>query len=257
MIIYLEMMRLIRSYYTATSGVLTENKNLSVLSNNIANANTSGFKREVPLNNVFEEMRLNRIAAYDRAEIGDGAFMNIAEASYTDHTPGSFEQTGRTLDFAIQGDGYFTVLRNDGTTYLTRNGECYLDDQGFLNHVRGGSMLDDTGAPIYLGTDQFEVGSQGELYVDGEYIASLGIVGTQDNAALTKMDYGFFAEPDDMAAASNFKVASQYVERSNVEMSKEMSQAMVSNRHFQACSQVMKMLDELTRKTVNDLGSVQ
>lgn len=248
---------MIRSYYTATSGVLTESKNLSVLSNNISNVNTSGFKREVPLNSAFEQMRLNRIAAIDSGEIGEGAFLNVAQASYTDHTPGSFEETGSTLDFAIQGDGYFGVLLEDGTTLLTRSGECYLDDQGFLNHARGGFLLDDSGTPIYVGTDNFEVGSLGEVSVNGEYIAKVGVFTTADQNALMKIDDGFFAEPDDMATAENYVVKWKCAERSNVDMSKEMSQAMVSNRHFQACSQIMKMLDELTRKTVNELGSVQ
>lgn len=248
---------MIRSYYTATSGVLTESKNLSVLSNNIANINTSGFKREVPLNNVFEQMRLNRIAVGDSGEIGDGAFLNLAEASYTDHTPGSFEETGNVLDFAVQGNGYFGVLTEDGRTILTKSGACYLDDQGFLNHGRGGLILDDGGSPIYIGTDNFEVASQGELFVDGEYIGKLGVFTTEDQNALTKVDDGFFAEPDDMATSDNYVIKWKCAERSNVDMSKEMSQAMASNRHFQACSQVMKMLDELTRKTVNELGSVQ
>ena len=119
---------MIRSFFTATSGVITENRNLTVRSNNLANANTAGFKKDTPINSTFADMLLTRVGENDRAGIGAGAFMNVVQTPYTDYSQGSYEDTERPFDFAIQGDGYFSVMGDNDQIYLTRDGTFYLDE---------------------------------------------------------------------------------------------------------------------------------
>lgn len=248
---------MIRSFYTATSGVITENKNLTVRSNNIANVNTAGFKKDTPLTESFANMLLTRISTADSGVIGDGDFMNISRGVSTDYTQGAFDETGRELDFAILGEGYFVTQDEDGNRYLTRDGAFYLDDEGYLCHVRGGQILSEDGEPIQLTDgDSFSVTNRGEIIEDGAVVAQLAVATTEQPDTLVKVNEGLWAYPDDAQNAENAAVLWKTLERSNVNITQEMSDVIASTRHFQTCSQVMKMIDELTQKTVTEIAKI-
>lgn len=247
---------MIRSFYTATSGVITENKNLTVRSNNIANINTAGFKKDTPLTQSFANMLLTRVATDDVGAIGEGDFMNISRGVYTDHTQGAFDETGRPLDFAIQGDGYFVTQDEEGNQYFTRDGAFYLDDAGYLSHVRGGQVLSTDGLPIQLYGDNFAVTAQGDIIENGALVARLAVETIDQPDTMAKVGEGFFARPDDAEAIEGATVLWQVLERSNVNITQEMSEAIANSRHFQTCSQVMKIIDELTQKTVTEISKI-
>lgn len=249
---------MIRSFFTATSGVITENKNLSVRSNNIANTNTAGFKKDTPINSTFAGMLLTRLSNEDPGTIGDADFMNIAQTPFTDHTQGGFDDTERIFDCAILGDGYFSVQTEGGQTYLTRNGEFYLSADGYLCHVRGGYVLDDNNAPINIGEvgDQFSVSSSGDIIANGEILTRIGVTNVNDLNTLMKIDEGFFTRPDDAYINEAPRIKSKTLEHSNVNITQEMADVIASSRHFQACSQVMKMVDEMTQQTVTEIAKM-
>lgn len=245
---------MIRSFFTATSGAITENKNLSIRSNNIANVNTAGFKKDTPINSTFGDMLLTRLNNDSSGIIGNGDFVNVAQTPYTDFSQGGFNDTGRNLDFAIIGDGYFSIQTEGGETYLTRNGEFFINNEGYLSHIRGGYVLDVDGAPIMMPGDDFTVSNQGDIQADGMYIARVGVSTVDDPTRLIKVDDGFFRSPDGATINAIPQVASKTLEHSNVNMTQEMTDAIASSRHFQTCSQAMKMIDEMTQKTVNEIA---
>ncbi|MDR0433745.1 MAG: flagellar hook-basal body complex protein [Gracilibacteraceae bacterium] len=245
---------MIRGYYTATAGAITENRNLSVIANNVANLNTAGYKRDVPRDTTFAAKLLTRLAMADSGAVGQAVFGRRVEETWVDFTQGGFAATERTLDFAVRGEGFFAVEREDGAVLWTRNGEFALDADGNLVHVRGGNVLDVNGAPIRLGGADFTADSEGGLYENGQLTAQIGLFATADNAALLKAEDGFFTAPEDAVPQFAQTIVWQSLERSNTNMTKEMSLAMVSAREFQTYSRIMKMLDETTGQTVTEIG---
>ena len=105
---------MIRSFYTAASGVLTESRNLNVLSNNISNTNTNGFKRDIPTNATFDQVMLARLSDGTGQWVGNSNFIRYNDSVVTDYGQGNMVFTGNPLDFALQGDGYFKIMDNNG-----------------------------------------------------------------------------------------------------------------------------------------------
>lgn len=247
---------MIRSFFTATSGVITENKNLTVRSNNIANVNTSGFKKDIPLTEGFAEMLITRLATNDTATLGGNEFINVSRGVYTDHTVGGFTDTERPFDFAIRGDGYFVVQDDNGNQFLTRDGAFFRDEEGYLCHVRGGRVLSSDGGSIQLTGDEFYVDAHGNISEAGEIVGALAVESVEQVDTLVKVGEGFFARPNDAQPVENAVILWKQLEHSNVNITQEMSDVIACSRHFQACSQVMKIIDELTQKTVTEIAKM-
>lgn len=247
---------MIRSFFTATSGVITDNKNLTVHSNNIANINTNGFKKDIPLTETFAGMLLTRVATNDSQTIGGGDFMDVSRGVYTDHSAGAFVESGRPYDFAIRGDGYFVVQDEADNQFLTRDGAFYLDDNGYLCHVRGGQVLSNTGEAIELTGDDFYVDDRGNISEDGQIVATLALETVEQPDTLVTVGEGFFNRPEEGTQAANGTILWKQLEHSNVNITQEMSDIIAASRHFQACSQIMKMTDELTQKTVSEIAKM-
>ncbi|WP_163328077.1 flagellar hook protein FlgE [Desulfurobacterium thermolithotrophum] len=139
---------MLQSFYTAFTGLNADKTWLSVISDNIANVNTVGFKKE---NAVFEDLLARSLTTFKNGapvnqEIGGGTFIS---ATVKDFSQGTFMNTSNPLDLALDGEGFFMVKDNGGVTYYTRNGEFRLDANGDLINMLGmkvqGWMLDDNG----------------------------------------------------------------------------------------------------------------
>lgn len=246
-----------RSYFTATSGALTDSRNLVVVSNNISNTGTSGFKRETPLSTTFSEMLVNRQLINDNEQIGTGYFTRLAVDSETDYSAGDFNSTENPLDFAINGDGYFQAQMPDGTVYLSRDGETKVNADGYLELQRGGLLLDVNRDPIFIGDGEVEVDKRGNVYVSGTFSGQIGIVRVTDTTQQEKINEGFFdVDEANLEPAENIELLWKTLELSNVDMTTEMTRAIAMQRSFQSNTQVMKIIDGLTEKTVNEIGRV-
>jgi flagellar hook protein FlgE len=139
---------MLQSFYTAFTGLTADKKWLSVISDNIANVNTVGFKAERA---VFEDLLARSLTTFKNGapvnqEVGGGVFVS---ATVKDFSQGTFMNTNNPLDLALDGEGFFMVKDNQGLTYYTRNGEFRLDSNGDLINMLGmkvqGWMLDDNG----------------------------------------------------------------------------------------------------------------
>jgi len=132
------------SLYTGISGLAAYSQAMSVIGDNIANVNTVGFKASrISFEDIFSQ---SLVGATGRFQIGRGVQVASIQRIFSQST---FQTTSSATDLAIDGDGFFIVSRN-GTTFYTRAGQFYLDEQGYLinhrNYVLQGWMLDDTGA---------------------------------------------------------------------------------------------------------------
>lgn len=251
-----------QGFYNATSGVLTQNRNLNVISNNMANVSTPGFKSDKFLASTFREVLFSRIGNKDKEHIsplGQKSMIRASDTTKTDFTNEMFAPTRNPLDFAISGSGFFAVQSGNGVVY-TRNGSFTLDDQGFLYLPTIGRVLGQNGAPIYLGTDKITVNSAGTIYNADESVrfGTLQIVDFQDyDAQLVKTTGNVFIAPGGGGfAAGNARVTNKALESSNVDAVKEMVEMMSSQRALQSSAQVMKMYDQLVGKMVSQLGPV-
>lgn len=248
-----------QGFYNATSGMLTQNRNLNVISNNMGNVYTPGFRSDKYMATTFREVMISRIGNKDKTHyspLGEMAMIRASDETVTDYTTAGYSPTRSSLDFALSGDGFFCIQSQNGTVY-TRNGSFTLDDQGYLYLPTIGRVLGENG-PIRLVTDKIKVDSSGTIYSeDGNTrFGRLRIVDFQDyDSQLVKTTGNVFIAPNGGAQrATDAKVVGYALEDSNVDAVKEMVNMMSGQRALQSSSQVMKIYDQLIGKIVSQLG---
>lgn len=240
--------------YAATTGMLTRSRAIDVTANNMANAGTAGFKKDGVATEEFGAYLTYRLSGGQSVPIGTiTRGSNISEV-YTRSGQGALETTGKNLDLAILGEGYFTLQREDGSTVLTRNGAFMIDDQGYLADAEGNLVLGQNG-PIQVGGAQFTVYANGAVENAGGYIGTLRITVPQDPAALTKLSDSLYVNGGGEQPFSG-QIYQGRLERSNVDVTEEMAAMIESSRAYQSCSQIVRMLDQIYQKTVNEVGRV-
>ncbi len=250
-----------RGFYTAASGLLTQQKNISMMSNNIANATTVGFKSQTTVGSTFGDHLLSRLNASKGGEgstVGSSTYMNISETEYTNFAQGNFEATGRNVDMAIQGEGFFVVQNEQGTDYLTRNGQFEIDAEGYLVLPGAGYVLNDSNGKIQLETTEFKVDRAGTIYVGEDEQDKLLLALPSDKDSMDQVAGSIFTSGGgyDQAEENSNVVLQGVVERSNVNLAQEMSSVMAGQNHFQSCSQIIKIFDRINEITANQIGKL-
>lgn len=248
--------------YMATSGMLTQNRNLNVISNNMANVSTPGYRGEQYVATTFREEVMSRIGNKDKSSytpIGTTSKIRASDETVTDYTEQYYAPTRSSLDFALSGSGFFCIQSEDFGTVYTRNGSFTLDDQGYLFLPTIGRVLGRDGNPIYLGRDDIMAGSTGEIYTeDGNtWLGQIAVVDFADyQEQLIKETGNVFVAPNGGAFNVNgdTQVVNYALEYSNVDVVAEMVEMMSSQRALQSSAQVLKMYDTLAGKIVSQLG---
>ena len=251
---------MMKGFYNLTSGMLSQGRRLDVVANNMTNISTAGYKAEHYTDRTFDEVMVSRIGNIDKSHYQTmetyQSHILAPDHLYTDFIQGSLEETNLPLDFAIQGEGFFAIQTVDGVAY-TRAGSFTLDNEGYLCLSELGRVLDREGNPIQLPTDKLDVDAQGNLSTQGgEYLATLGVFMFPDNGELERTPYGLFtgegAQLNDQVVIHH-----KWVERSNVNMIKEMVNMMTTQRALQSAAQLSKIYDQVINRAVNDIGRLQ
>ncbi len=245
-----------KGFYNLTSGMLSQNRRLDVISNNMTNISTAGYKADRYVDSTFDEYMISRIGNKDKtdpAALGGACYILAPSQLYTNYEQGYLEPTGLPFDFAIQGDGFFAVQGSDGVAY-TRNGSFSLDNEGYLYLPGEGRVLGADRQPIRLGTDQIVADANGNIYAEDHSVlhGQLGVFSFADNNQLSRNERGLFV--GGQAQASNATIQWQHVERSNVDLVQEMVGMISTQRALQSAAQLSKMYDQLMSKASNDLG---
>lgn len=239
---------MVRGFYMLGSGILTQSRVLNTISNNVANADTSGFKKSRVMPKTFGSMVIERVDA-QRTPVGVASLMNTADEAVTDYSGGTVAGTDRKLDFAINGDGFFAVQGDNGTVY-TRNGSFNIDNDGYLVLKGQGKVLGSDGRPIRPGTDDLSSDGQGGLTAGGRSVGRLAVYRFQDPAALKTVGEGMF-QGTAATPVANANILWKTLEGSNVNMAEEMTNALSSQRELQTCSQALKMYDTVLDQAVD------
>lgn len=247
-----------KGFYNLTSAMLTHQQNLNVIGNNMVNISTSGYKQQRYTASTFDDVMYSRVGnIYNTGEeIGRQSYIRAPSQIYTDYSQGIPEETGLALDFAINGDGFFAVQNPDGEIAYTRMGNFSLDDEGYLCLPGYGQVLDPNGQPIYLGTDKISATSQGLIYYDeGGLIGRLGVYVFEDNGELVHNGMGLFTG-EGAQAAENFEIWHKFLERSNSDMVKQMTEMITYQRALQSAAQITKIYNELMNRSSSDVGRI-
>ena len=242
-----------KGFYNLASGVLTQTRNLNVIGNNMANISTPGFRQDTFTQTTFQDEMIYRIGNTDKSnptQIGRMNCIVTGDGNVTNYTQGGITPTASSLDFALQGSGFFSFLFGNGVTY-TRNGSFILYNEGYL-YLDGVGRVLGTNGPIYLGTDKISCDSLGNITSEetGQYFGRIRVVDFQDyDTQLEKTTGDMFvatAAPQDV----NTSIMQEFVEDSNVDIIQEYTQMMASERALQSAAQVLKMYDQLAAKIV-------
>ena len=248
-------------FYNLASGMITHGKHLDVISNNMANVATTGFKVDTFTGQTFDEVMYSLVGNKDKnyIDIGERSYATVPSQLYTDYTQGSFDETGMPLDFAIDDDGrgFFAIQTADGIRY-TRAGDFSLDDEGYLSLPDHGRVLDPEGQEIALVTDKITADDFGRIYTkNGGYLGQVGVYVFEDTAALNKDPMGLFDAGGVQPQADAVLVHHGMLERSNAELVQQMVQMISTQRAYQSSATLTKMYDQVMGHAANDLGRLQ
>lgn len=245
--------------YAALTGNINAMKRLDVVSNNLANANTAGFKKDKL---SFEAVLYDTGRANSLQGGGGTTPVFSGETFFTDFSQGSIQQTGNPLDVALEGNGFFEVNGPQGIAY-TRQGNFKLDGNGRLVTSEGYPVSPEITIPA--NATQVAVGNDGtvSVYMPGENapttVGTLRVVDFPKPYALQKTGSALFVPADPQVTPepmANIKVIQGALEGSNVNAISEMVQIIEASRYFEACTKVIRSFDDMAGKAANDLGKV-
>lgn len=237
-----------QGFYDLASNMITQNRNLNVISNNMSNVSTPGYKMDRLMESTFRDEMLYRY--YDqggKTPVGTVSRMNIADERVTDYTEGGIRETGYPLDVGLTGNGFFVIQRDNGDEVYTRDGSFNLNNEGYLILPGTGRVLGTDGRPIQMDTDDITIDSQGRITsaADGRYFGTLDVVDFADYAQLTKVTGGVFQAAEAPTAAGNAVVTQKFLEDSNVSLAEQMTAMMSSQRVLQGSAQILRMYDQM------------
>lgn len=246
-----------KGFYNLTSGMVTQQQHLNVVGNNLTNISTSGFKESRYTATTFDDVMYSRVGNEEKiyTEIGRQSYILAGSDIYVNYEQGVPEPTEIPLDFAIVGDGFFAVQDEEGNTTYTRSGSFSLDEEGYLCYPGMGRIMDPQGNEILLNTDKLDVDNRGNIYTkdDHNYLGTLGVYTFPDLEQLAHNDQGFF-EGTGAEAVQVPEILWKYLERSNVDMIRQMTDMLTCQRALQSCATVTKMYDEVMGHSASDVG---
>ncbi|MCI8402925.1 MAG: flagellar hook-basal body protein [Lachnospiraceae bacterium] len=255
-----------QGFYNLVSGMLTQSRNLTVISNNMVNVQTAGYKHDTMVATTFQQEMLYRSGRWggERQELATTSKISTADRTYVNYEQGGFEPTGGIYDFALGGEGFFCIQTPGGQTRYTRNGSFAVDNEGYLVLNDMGRVLSTNGQPIRIDNEEFSVDARGRItaviqgqngQLDVRDYGTLQVVDFADYDALHREDNGLFSTNQAaLQAGDDTPVLWQTLERSNVDMMEEMTNMMTSQRALQSAAQMLKMYDTIMGKSSTDVG---
>lgn len=235
---------MIRGITSSTQGMMAQMAAQDITANNLANVNTSGFKREVPA-----------FVGFLSTAQGAAPTSAIDAQAGTDLAQGPLQQTDDKMNFALEGAGFFVVQTPQGPAY-TRDGAFTLAADGTLTSVSGDPVLGANG-PIRLSPGTFSVDERGEITQNGRVVDALKVVTFAQPEGLRKLGGNLLAAPfAQPQAAPQARVRQGYLEGSNVNAVREMVDMISGYRAFEASQKAVLAQDETLEKLVNEVGRV-
>jgi flagellar basal-body rod protein FlgF len=273
-----------RGLYTATSGMMAHNRQQQILTNNLANANTPGFKQDQTVMRAFPAQL---IKAMEKGNTGQPSIGTLNTGVYTQEgipsfTQGALKQTGNTTDFSLlseslpidpatqqKGTLLFAVRQDNNEIRYTQNGQFTVDQGGFLTTAEGRNVLNQNLQPIKVDSKEFTVQDNGQVVLqDGTATNRLWLGYTAEPQQLVKEGQGLLrwggnpqgtpqsVEQVGLLNNAGPLVKQGFVEQSNVDLTQTMTEMMNTYRGFEANQKVIQAYDRSMEKTVNEIGRI-
>jgi flagellar basal-body rod protein FlgF len=280
-----EVILLFRGFYTAASGMIAQQRRTEILTNNLANVSTPGYKADETVLRAFPEMLIQRLENQALPGTANKRLPRLSyvgplnTGAYVQETiprfqQGDLEETGFSTDMALvninmpeneagfQGTVFFTLENPAGGILYTRNGNFTLDGAGYLTNAYGLYVLDDQGNRIRLDSDRFQVDEDGWIIQDGAPVARIGVAFAENPLALVKREDGNYQWEDGVLPSAygqgnmSFLVKQNHIERSNVDLAETMTQLLTAYRTFEANQKIVQAYDRSMDKAVNEIGRI-
>ena len=250
---------MLNGLYTATSGMLLQEKRLDVLSNNLANINTVGFKMDTP---NFESYNTKE-SQYPQNIITESTYNKTINATsrigevYTDFAAGHIKETGNKLDLALNNPKSFFAVDTPFGVRFTRSGNFAINNQRELVTQEGFPVLSTNNSSIVIPDGELTILGNGEIAVNGAILANLQVVEFEDTAKLQKTGNNLFTAvgilPTPSVAA---EIKQGYLEMSNINAVREMVNMITAQRAFETYQRVIRTIDTLNERAANELGKI-
>ncbi|RNA67793.1 flagellar hook-basal body protein [Alteribacter keqinensis] len=274
---------MLRGLHTTASAMIAQQRRQEMLTDNLANANTPGFKADQGSLRTFPNMLIQATGTDHSRRFGSNHVGELATGVYMqertpDFTQGDIQETGNVTDLALlQGNVpvneetgqaatlLYTVESDDGTIRYTRNGNFTVDGAGFLTTSQGNYVLDSEGERINTGNEQFTVNEWGEILTgpDQQPLTQLNVAIVPDPAQLVKEGNGLLryeGEEPPVTAVNNddaeYQIQQGFIERSNVDAARTMTEMMATLRSFEANQRMLQSYDKSMERAVNDVGRI-
>ena len=231
---------MLRGMYTSISAMVNLQSSQTVITNNIANVNTTGFKEERLMSKTFDDVLISN---NDRYSNGVGHYQELGTLNFgvkideikTNYNQGSLVETENQTDFAINGKGFFTVRDNEGNLFYTRDGAFKVNRDGYLVTSSGYSVLNSNNQPIYVGNSSVSVDTNNNVVLSSGAVHRFNIVDFQDYNSLNKVGSNLYT--GEGATATN--------------------NLMSNLRAFEANQKVVQIMDSTLSKIANEIGTVR
>lgn len=259
---------MVKGLYTAYTGMRNEQRRMDILTNNLANSDTTGFKKEGVTSQSFDSLLAYRIKdsstpGVDAARIGSmNMGVKIGEV-YTDYTQGPMKITDNTFDVALAGEGFFTIEFTDKegetSTLYTRDGNFNMTKEGYLVTQDGDFVLGTNGQRIRLSTTAAEtkIDRGGRIYQDGTQRAQMQITDFENYDYLEKFGENLYRAVDGAEERNATAETYQgYLEAANVQTVYEMVQMIATTRAYETNQKVIQAHNETLQIAANQIGKL-
>lgn len=258
---------MVKGLYTAYTGMINEQHRMDVLTNNLANADTNGFKKEGATSQAFDDVLAIKIK--DASEPGKlprhigtaNLGVKIGE-NYTDYSQGSFRVTGNTYDLAISGDGYFNVeftnKAGETSTKYTRDGAFVVNTEGYLVTKDGDYVLSTTKGRIKIDpTKEVVVDVLGNVTQGGTNVARIKLTDFEDLNYLEHYGENYY-QPVEGAKERNITgtIRQGYLEASNVKVVEAMVEMISVSRQYESNQKLITTIDDTLKIASSQVGKV-
>ena len=260
---------MINGFYDAAGGMVTQFNRLNVISNNLANVNTPGFKQDDIIIGEYERLFSTKrdILPLENNTKEAAKFLNrninkvpVVVEEYTNYSIGTLQKSSNPLDVALKQKNSFFVVDFNGQK-LTRAGNFNLDSQGYLVTKEGYKILDIKNNPIQipLNASKIVIDQNANIYVDNEKITTLKIVKIDNLNTLKKLGNTMWSFDSNRAKIATINSTLQgFIEKSNVNPVNEMTQLIETNRLVEQYQKVMTtFMDDLNKDAIEKLASVR
>ncbi len=238
--------------YAAVSGMTARMRMMDNIAEHLAAAKTYSYKKGMKTFDAYLAEANSGMATKAANQV------QTSKEEYIDFSPGELEYSGNPLHVAINGDGFFQVLKDDGSTAYTRKGNFKMNPEGILVDSHDRQVLSTEGGPITLPNPNVAIGSDGSIWDEGTQVGQIAVYKFEDNSVLKRSGEALFVPEDGVQPVLNPtpEVAANNLETSNVDIMQTTVRMTANLRTFEATQKALSVYNAMDEKSA-DLGIIQ